>query len=58
MIYTVFEQFGQKTMDINEAVHPFKGSLIHEFTDLWIHGFKNASFLRVSRFTFQKGEKQ
>ena len=44
-------------MDINEKAHPFKGSLVHEFTGLWIHRFKNASFLSVSRFTLQKGEK-
>ena len=37
-------------MSINEEVYLFKGSLVHEF--------KNASFLRVSRFTFEKGEKQ
>ena len=44
-------------MDINEEVQAFKDSLVHEFTELWTHGIKNASFLSVSRFTLQKGEK-
>ncbi len=44
----------QKAMDINEKVQPFKGSLVHEFTGLWLHGFKNASFLSISHFKKEK----